>query len=53
MARTVAVLSEGSRVTDYITLGVVAKMFPVDLIHTILKLESTEFSQCSRLPGKA
>ncbi len=37
MARTVARLSDGSRITDYISLGVVAKSFPVGLIQDILK----------------
>jgi hypothetical protein len=29
MARTLAELPKGSRITDYISLGVVAKTFPV------------------------
>ena len=29
MARTVAALPAGSRITDYISLGVIAKFFPV------------------------
>ena len=37
MARTVAGLCEGTRVTDYVTLGVVARTCPVDLVHMILK----------------
>jgi len=37
MARTVAGLCEGARVPDYVTLGVVARTFPVYLVHTILK----------------
>ena len=36
MARTVATLPEGSRITDYISLGVIAKTFPVSKIHAIL-----------------
>ena len=36
MARTVAALPEGSRITDYISLGVIAKTFPVSKIHEIL-----------------
>src|SRR6202790_2505908 len=36
MARTVASLPEGSRITDYISLGVIAKTFPVSKIHAIL-----------------
>ena len=37
MARTLAALPAGSRITDYISLGVVAKFFPVEKIHEILK----------------
>jgi hypothetical protein len=37
MARTVARLSDGSRITDYISLGVVARSFPVGLIQDVLK----------------
>jgi Insertion element 4 transposase N-terminal/Transposase DDE domain len=36
MARTVATLPEGSRVTDYISLGVIAKTFPTSKIHAVL-----------------
>ncbi len=36
MARTAANLPEGTRITDYISLGVVAKTFPVDRIQRIL-----------------
>lgn len=37
MARTVAELPAGGRITDYISLGVVAKYFPVEKIHDVLK----------------
>jgi hypothetical protein len=37
MARTVAELPAGSRITDYISLGVIAKYFPVEKIHNVLK----------------
>src|SRR6195256_5604622 len=36
MARTVATLPEGSRITDYISLGVIAKTFPASKVHEIL-----------------
>jgi hypothetical protein len=36
MARTVAELPAGSRVTDYISLGVIAKTFPIDKVHAAL-----------------
>jgi len=37
MARTVATLPVGSRITDFISLGVIAKTFPVDQVHAILR----------------
>lgn len=36
MARTVAALPAGRRITDYISLGVVAKTFPLDKICSVL-----------------
>src|SRR5512139_3721585 len=36
MARTVAGLPEGSRITDYISLGVVAKTFPFATVKSVL-----------------
>jgi Insertion element 4 transposase N-terminal/Transposase DDE domain len=36
MARTIATLPEGSRITDYISLGVIAKTFPLDKIRAVL-----------------
>ncbi len=37
MARTVASLPAGSRITDYISLGVIAKFFPAEKVREILK----------------
>jgi hypothetical protein len=37
MARTVAGLPAGSRITDYISLGVIAKFFPRDKVDAVLK----------------
>ena len=37
MARTVATLPAGSRITDYISLGVIAKFFPREKIGEILQ----------------
>ena len=37
MARTVAELPPGTRITDYISLGVVAKTFPASIVETILE----------------
>jgi hypothetical protein len=36
MARTVAGLPAGSRITDHISLGVVAKTFPLDKVQAVL-----------------
>src|SRR5579863_1491130 len=37
MARTLAALPAGSRITDYISLGVVAKFFPVEKVREVLQ----------------
>jgi Insertion element 4 transposase N-terminal/Transposase DDE domain len=37
MARTVASLPAGSRITDYISLGVIAKYFPKEKVHAVLE----------------
>ena len=37
MARTVACLPTGSRITDYISLGVIAKFFPREEVHAVLE----------------
>jgi hypothetical protein len=37
MARTIATLPAGSRITDYISLGVIAKFFPAGKIHAVLE----------------
>src|ERR1700689_4113895 len=37
MARTMAALPAGSRITDYISLGVVAKFFPVEKERAVLQ----------------
>lgn len=37
MARTVAELPSGSRITDYISLGVVAKTFPLSAVESVLE----------------
>ena len=37
MARTVASLPAGSRITDYISLGVIAKFFPREKVHAVLE----------------
>lgn len=37
MARTVAELPSGTRITDYISLGVITKTFPLDTIQAVLR----------------
>jgi hypothetical protein len=37
MARTLAELPAGTRITDYISLGVIARFFPAEKIHEVLK----------------
>ena len=37
MARTVASLPAGSRITDYISLGVIAKFFPLAKVRGVLE----------------
>ena len=36
MARTVATLPAGARITDYISLGVIAKTFPLTTVRSVL-----------------
>lgn len=51
MARTVAVLPEGARVSDYITLGVLAERIPVEAIHEALRKEGRQSQRQRRLPA--
>ena len=51
MSRTVATLPAGSRITDYISLGVVAKTFPLDKIHAALAATERESARQRDLPG--
>jgi Insertion element 4 transposase N-terminal len=37
VARTVAALPAGSRITDYISLGVIARFFPVEKVREVLE----------------
>jgi hypothetical protein len=36
MARTVASLLQGTRITDYISLGVITKTFPMTTVRSVL-----------------
>ena len=51
MSRTVATLPAGSRITDYISLGVVAKTFPLEKIRTALAATGKESVRQRDLPA--
>ena len=51
MARSVAGIPEGSRITDYISLGVIAKTFPLDRIHAVLAATGTGSLRQRHLPA--
>ena len=51
MARTVAGLPEGSRLSDFITLGVLAGTFPARKIHEVLRETGRESERQRRLPA--
>lgn len=51
MARTVASLPAGSRITDYISLGVVAKTFPPDRVRAVLAATGKESVRQRDLPA--
>src|SRR5256885_15506821 len=51
MARTLASLPSGSRITDYVSLGVVAKTFPLDKIRGALVATRKESVRQRELPA--
>src|SRR2546428_6501605 len=51
MARTLASLPSGSRITDYVSLGVVAKAFPLDKIRGALVATRKESVRQRDLPA--
>lgn len=51
MARTTAVLPAGQRITDYISLGVIAKYFPRQVIDDLLKKTKRESVRERDLPA--
>ena len=51
MARTVARLPAGSRITDYISLGVVAKTFPRETVQAVLAATGTASRRQRDLPA--
>lgn len=51
MARTLARLTDGSRITDYISLGVIAKTFPKSQVDAVLKRTGRESARQRDLPA--
>jgi hypothetical protein len=51
MARTLAELPKGSRITDYISLGVVAKTFPVATVKPVLEATGRSRRRQRELPA--
>ena len=51
MARTVATLPAGSRITDYISLGVVAKTFPLEKVRAVLAASGKQSVRQRDLPA--
>lgn len=51
MARTLAELPAGSRITDYISLGVITKFFPADRIHEVLRETNRASTRNRDLPA--
>src|SRR4051812_29520007 len=51
MARTLAGLPAGSQITDYISLGVIAKYVPAEKVHSILKQTERASTRQRDLPA--
>ncbi len=51
MARTVAELPKGARITDYISLGVISKTFPMSTIQAILSRTGKASQRHRELPA--
>src|SRR3989339_357213 len=51
MARTLVELTKGARITDYISLGVISKTFPLNTIHTILSRTGKASERQRELPA--
>ena len=52
MARTVGTLPAGSRITDYISLGVIAKFFPALKVHEVLQATNRASRRERDLPAQ-
>jgi len=51
MARTLAKLPEGCRITDYISLGVIAKLFPLEKVRSVLSETGRDSKRERALPA--
>jgi hypothetical protein len=51
MARTVAEMPKGARITDYISLGVISKTFPMSTIQTVLQRTGKASERQRELPA--
>jgi len=51
MARTVAKLPSGARLTDFVSLGVLADRFPLDKVHEILQQTERKSQRQRHLPA--
>jgi len=51
MARTLAELPKGSRITDYVSLGVLAKTFPSEKVKSVLASTGKESIRQRDLPA--
>ena len=51
MARTLATLPAGSRITDYISVGVITTLFPVDRVREVLRQTNRESVRERDLPA--
>jgi len=51
MARRASILPEGFRITDHISLGVIAKTFPIDRVHEVLKKTGRSSKRQRDLPA--
>ncbi len=52
MARTLAALPAGSRITDYISLGVIAKFFPAEKVRQVLQQTNRDSIRQRDLPAQ-
>ena len=51
MARTIAELPKGTRITDYISLGVLAKTFPLRQVKAVLAAQGRASRRLRELPA--